>query len=120
MIKTRGSWMPWLAAIFLLQILSACNKDRTGTLAYVSNERDGTITVINTVTDTVVSTIKVGARPRGIHMTPDNRMVGVALSMPSNQKQGEDKIAFIDTASESIAAEYDAGTDPEQFVLNKD
>jgi PQQ-dependent catabolism-associated beta-propeller protein len=104
----------------LLQFFSACHGKRTGPLAYVSNERDGTITVIDTTSDQVISTIKVGGRLRGIHLSPDNKMVGVALSTPSNQQQGEDKIAFIDVESERVAAQYDAGTDPEQFVLNKD
>jgi len=38
----------------------------------------------------------------------------------SNQSSGEDKIAVIDCASEQIVAKYDAGTDPEQFVVNRD
>src|SRR5712672_3599875 len=92
----------------------------TGPLAYVTNERDGTVSVIDLVNGRTVSTIKVGARPRGIQLGPDSRTIWVALSYPTNQSQGEDKIAVIDCDSEQIVAKYDAGTDPEQFVVNHD
>ena len=35
-------------------------------VAYVSNEKSNTVTVIDTATWTVTKTIKVGQRPRGI------------------------------------------------------
>ena len=39
--------------------------------AYVSNEKSNTISVIDTDKFTVVNTIKVGQRPRGIELTKD-------------------------------------------------
>jgi YVTN family beta-propeller protein len=39
--------------------------------AFVTNERDGTITVIDTGADRVYSTIKVGGRLRGIRLSFD-------------------------------------------------
>jgi YVTN family beta-propeller protein len=104
----------------LLLLLTSCASKPRGPLAYVSNERDDTITVIDTATDRAVSTIKVGARPRGIQLAPDQKTIWVALSYPTNQTPGEDKIAVIDCASEQVIAKYDAGTDPEQFVVNCD
>src|SRR3989440_3883246 len=109
--------------VFLANLLlfpTSCATKPKGPLAYVSNERDGTITVIDTATDRAVSTIKVGARPRGIQLGPDQKTICVALSYPTNQSSGEDKIAVIDCASEQVVAKYDAGTDPEQFVVNRD
>ncbi|MGZ8456123.1 MAG: hypothetical protein ACXWZ4_05950, partial [Gemmatirosa sp.] len=49
-------------------------------LAYVSNEGSGEISVIDVATDSVVATIAVGTRPRGVRVTPDGRTVFVALS----------------------------------------
>jgi YVTN family beta-propeller protein len=47
---------------------------------YVSNEDSRNITVIDATTDSVVSTIEVGTRPRGVKVSPDGRTVYVALS----------------------------------------
>src|SRR5689334_340050 len=94
-----------------LILLAACTHRPAGPLAFVSNERDGTITVIDTATDRVYSTIKVGGRLRGIRLSPDKQKIWVAISYPSNQSQGEDKIAEIDLNGHVIA-KYEAGTDP--------
>jgi YVTN family beta-propeller protein len=101
------------ALIFALALVSsACGKSRAGAFAYVSNERAGTVTVIDTRTDKVVSTIPVGARPRGIRVSPDNKLIYIALSYPSNKREGEDKIAAIDVASEKIVEKIDVGERP--------
>ncbi len=47
---------------------------------YVSNEDSRNITVIDAATDSVVATIEVGTRPRGIKVSPDGKTVYVALS----------------------------------------
>ena len=40
-------------------------------LVFVSNEKDNTISVIDSKTDEVVKTYDVGQRPRGITLTSD-------------------------------------------------
>lgn len=94
-----------------------CASKPSGPLAFVSNERDGTITVIDTATDKVVSTLTVGGRPRGIRISNNKDRIWVAITSPSNQSQGEDKIVELDPTGKTLA-EYDAGTDPENFVLD--
>src|SRR6202021_2643826 len=47
---------------------------------YVTNERSGDVTVINGGDFSVAATIPVGKRPRGIHISPDGKVVYVALS----------------------------------------
>ena len=55
--------------------------DTPGTeLAYVTNEGSGELTILDTSTDSVVGTITVGTRPRGIRLSEDGRTVFVALS----------------------------------------
>jgi PQQ-dependent catabolism-associated beta-propeller protein len=105
-----------LCASLLLLAFTACTKSN-GPFAYVTNERDGTITVIDTKTDRVYSTIKVGGRLRGIRLSPDKSRIWVAISYPTNESQGEDKIAELDPDGKVIA-KYEAGTDPENFVLD--
>ena len=62
----------------------------------------------------------MGARPCGIEPGPDGKTIWVALSYPTNSSKGEDKIAVIDIASEKVIAKYDAGTDPEEFIVSDD
>src|SRR5215813_14478942 len=47
--------------------------------AYVSNEKSNTISVIDTDKFTVLKTIKVGQRPRGIGLTKDEKFILVAV-----------------------------------------
>ena len=42
-------------------------------LAYVPNEGSATISVIDTATDKVVSTLRFGKKPRGIAVAPDGK-----------------------------------------------
>ena len=108
--------------IISLQFLAACARKPQGPLAYVSNERDGTITVIDTNADRVVETIKAGARARGIRLSPDGRRVYVALSTPSGKdyNEADNHIAAIDRASGKVVATYNVGTDPEQLAVSRD
>ena len=47
---------------------------------YVSNERSNDITVIDAASQQPVATIAAGKRPRGIHVSPDGKLVYVAVS----------------------------------------
>jgi DNA-binding beta-propeller fold protein YncE len=43
------------------------------------------------------------------------------MTIASNlRRNGADKVMVVDTASGTIAAKYDVGTDPGQFIINKD
>ena len=44
-------------------------------LAYVTNEDSQNLSVIDTRTDSVVATIPVGTRPRGVKVSPDGKTV---------------------------------------------
>src|ERR1700759_1530422 len=80
-------------------------------LAYVSNEKGNSISVIDTDKMETVATIKTGQRPRGIEVTPDGKFVVVALG-------DDDKIQTFDTATREDAGDLPSGADPEQFVLD--
>ena len=51
-----------------------------GPRLFVSNEIDGTVSVIDTAQKKLIHTLKVGKRPRGIRTSADGRTVYVALS----------------------------------------
>jgi YVTN family beta-propeller protein len=59
-------------------------------VAYVSNEKGNTVSVIDTDNWTVTDTIKVGQRPRGIEFSRDGKFVMVAVG-------DDDTIDVIDT-----------------------
>jgi putative membrane protein len=103
--------------ILIAVTLTGCTSKPSGPFAFVTNERDGTITVIDTKTDQVYSTIEVGGRLRGIRLSPDRLRIWVAISYPTNQSQGEDKIVELDING-NVIAQYQAGTDPENFVID--
>ena len=113
---------------------------------YVTNERSGDVTVIHGSDFSVATTIAVGKRPRGIHVSPDGKTVYVALSGTpiegppqidahgnpvfekkkgndddeANADKTADGIGVLDVATKKLIAKLNAGSDPEEFDLSKD
>jgi YVTN family beta-propeller protein len=103
-----------------------------GPRLFVSNEIEGTVSVIDIGTRQVVYTIPVGKRPRGIRTSPDGRTVYVALSgspiggpnvdeskLPPPDRRF-DGIGVIDVATGALTKVLQGGTDPEQFAVSAD
>src|SRR3979411_779405 len=78
-------------------------------IAYVSNEKGNTVSVIDTDKWAVIATIKVGQRPRGIEFTRDGKFVLVAVG-------DDDKIEVIDAAAQQVVDSLPSGPDPELFT----
>lgn len=103
-----------------------------GPRLYVSNETEGSISVIDTSTNRLLRTVPVGKRPRGIRTTRDGRTVYVALSGSPIAGPGVDEsklpppdrssdgIGVVDAASGRLLRILKSGTDPEQFALSSD
>src|SRR5438046_5236605 len=98
---------------------------------YVSNERSGDISVIDGATDAVVSTVKAGKRPRGIHAAPDGKRLLVTLSGSPRMAPGLDEnrapadktadgLGVIDPVARKLIDRWHVGSDPEQFAISKD
>ena len=66
--------------------IAGCSGYPSGTLVFITNERAGTISVIDAATDKVVDTIMTGARPRGIRVSENGKHAYVAISSPLNAK----------------------------------
>src|SRR5256885_12842706 len=78
-------------------------------IAYVSNEKSNSVSVIDTESWTVTKTIKVGQRPRGIEFTRDGKFVMVAVG-------DDDTIQMIDAKSQAVVDTLPSGPDPELFT----
>jgi YVTN family beta-propeller protein len=122
-----------LASAFGLALLLCAPAARAGR-AYVSNEDDQSVSVIDTDRAAVVGTVEVGKRPRGLKLSPDGAHLYVAVSgMPkcgptvsdeecARRKRdfAADGIADIDTATLKVSRMLQVGTDPEQFDVSAD
>jgi YVTN family beta-propeller protein len=99
---------------------------------YVTNERSGDLSIIDSSTHEVVSTVPLGKRPRGIHLSPDGNTIYVALSgspiggpnvdeskLPPADKKA-DGIGIFDIKQGKLLKMIQAGSDPEEFDLSKD
>ncbi len=78
---------------------------------FVTNEKDDTVSVIDGATNTVVATIEIGKRPRGIGIAPDGSEVYVAISE-------ENAIAVFDPESYAVLRRFEGGDDPETFAVH--
>ena len=101
---------------------------------FVSNERDGTVSVIDGSSLEIVRTIAVGKRPRGLHLSPDGATLYVATSGsprlgpgadPERAKsmaadKSADGIAMIDLNTPERKRTLKVGSDPEEFALSRD
>src|SRR5207237_416550 len=88
---------------------------------FVTNERAGTITAIDSPSNKVVKTFAVGTRVRGMALSPDGKRLYVAVSHFRDQPaRRPDEIAVIDARSFAIVAHFKSGTDPEGIALSPD
>ncbi|TLY72757.1 MAG: hypothetical protein E6K43_12190 [Gammaproteobacteria bacterium] len=102
--------------------------------AYVSNEDDGTVTVIDTQRVAALATVAVGKRPRGLVLSRDGASLYVALTglpkcpPPIPEKQcakrprdaQADGVAVIDTATLKQTRLLKGVSDPERLEISRD
>lgn len=101
-------------------------------MVYVTNEMSGDLTVIDGAKQTVVATIPLGKRPRGIRASPDGKLLYVALSgspiagpgvdestLPPADKSA-DGIGVVDVATHKVIRVLKGISDPEQLDVSYD
>src|SRR5579863_8982828 len=119
-------------SLALLAILFAACSRGPSYRVYISNEASGDLTVIDPDKMEAVETVALGKRARGIHPSPDGKLIYVALSgspmappgvdestLPPPDKKA-DAIAVFDIAQHKVTKKLPAGSDPEQFAVAKD
>jgi len=98
----------------------------------VTNERSGTLSVIDGSSRKVTATIALGKRPRGLKSSPDGKLLFVALSgspiagpgvdeskLPPPDK-GADGIGVVDLATLKLVKVLRGVSDPEQLAVSRD
>ncbi|HYX62718.1 MAG TPA: cytochrome D1 domain-containing protein, partial [Burkholderiales bacterium] len=81
-----------------------------GRRVYVSNGRDGSVSVIDTAAQKVVDTVKVGNRPWNMAITPDGAKLYVANGRSNS-------VSVIDTRSNQRIADIPVGELPWGVVI---
>ena len=85
----------------LSALMLICHTSLAAT-AYVSNEKDNTISVIDLATQTVTDTLEVGMRPRGLLLSHDNKLLYICAS-------DSDRVQVMDLSNHSIIKELASG-----------
>ncbi|GAC1697062.1 MAG: YVTN family beta-propeller repeat protein [Steroidobacteraceae bacterium] len=122
------------ATLLLAAAALALGERAQAARAWVSNEDDGTITVIAVETLQAVATVEVGKRPRGVVLSHDGRLLYVALSgspkcpppvtdevcgtLPRDRQA--DAVAVVDTTTLKVIRRLAGASDPERVELSRD
>src|SRR6201984_9600 len=99
----------WRASLLGTSLLLLLGSPAGAVVAYVSNEKSNTVSVIDVDKFAVIKTIKVGQRPRGIELTKDGKFILVAVG-------DDDTIQMIDTKTHEVVATLPSGPHPELFT----
>jgi YVTN family beta-propeller protein len=81
---------------------------------YAANNVTNNVSVIDTVTNTVITTVPVGDGPFGLAVSPDGSVVYVANNDTGNN------VSVIRTADNTVVATIAAGNDPRGIVFSPD
>jgi YVTN family beta-propeller protein len=105
-------WQQRLSSVLFLLLLLAAGlgsiTTQAQTNAYVANA-SGTVSVIDTATNSVVATIPVGIFPSGVAITPNGARVYVANIVNS--------ISVIDTATNTVVVTIPSGQFPNGVAI---
>src|SRR5215470_14275144 len=121
-------------SFFVITVLAVLPLEARAARAYVSNEDDGTVSVIDTQRLEQVASVAVGKRPRGLVLSKDGRALYVAVSglpkcpPPITDEQcaklprdaAADGIAVVDTATLKQTRLIKGVSDPERVEITPD
>jgi PQQ-dependent catabolism-associated beta-propeller protein len=103
-----------------------------GSLVYVSTEEGGEVVAFDPASAAVVSRIPVGKRPRGLKLSPDGKLLYVALSGSPRAAPGVDEstlppadraadgVGVVDLRTHKVVRTLPSGQDPEAFDVSRD
>jgi YVTN family beta-propeller protein len=86
--------------------------------AYVTNHRDGTVSVLDISTNTIVATIPVEVRPGGVAVSPDGAFVYVANEESLTSELGS--VSVISAATNTVVARIPVSGEPRGIAITAD
>jgi len=78
--------------------------------AYITNNWNSTVSVVNTAMDTIITTIPVGSSPDGVAVSPTGKVYVT--------NNGDNTISVIDTATNTVTATVLVGSNPDGVAVN--
>lgn len=102
-----------ILGIMTLAFVTSVSIAGATSFAYITNQQDDTVSVVDTTTDTVATTVNVGDTPFGAAVTPDGKKVYVANS-------DENTVSVIDTATNEVVATVKVGVSPRGIAVAPD
>jgi YVTN family beta-propeller protein len=81
--------------------------------AYIGLFKDNAVAVLDTGTNTVLTTIPIPTGPHGLVITPDGRWVYAS-------SDGDSKVSVIDTQTDKVTATIEVGKTPHGLAITKD
>ena len=109
----------WIGAKASVQLVAPfamaclCSAALAAPLAYVSNEGSASVSVIDTATDKVTTTFKVGTKPRGIALSPDGKRLYIS-------DQTSNSLLVIDPTTGAVVSRTLLGDSPEAIYVSGD
>ena len=100
----------WLTTFLLVGVASQAHAELR---IFVTNERSDDVTIIQADSGTVLKTLAVGKRPRGVTASADGKRVYIANS-------NSDSLSVVDTAALNVVNSFPAGKDPEGLTFNRE
>ena len=127
--------IPRSVALLLLLGVAACSRPGQSAagsnLVFVTNEFSGDLSIIDGATGRMLGTYPLGKRPRGIRLSPDGRVLYVALSgspvaPPGTDEsklpppdRGADGVGIFDLASRKLVGVVRGIANPEQLAVSR-
>ncbi|HEX8484928.1 hypothetical protein [Sphingomonas sp.] len=119
-----------------LVLLAACSRQSGEKappyLVYVTNEGSGDVSVIDPIKRAEIDRIAIGKRPRGLVVSPDGKLLYVAVSGSPAAGPGVDEsklpppdraadgVAVVDLATRRVVRTLRGISDPEQIAISPD
>lgn len=100
-------------SLLALPLIAAATAPAFAYTAYVTNEKDNSLSVIDTEKLEVTKTIKIGQRPRGVVLSKDGKWVIVCTS-------DDNIIQVYDAKTLEFVKTLPSGPDPELLILHPD
>src|SRR5262245_50303999 len=97
----------------ILAVLVLASASALAATAYVSNEKSNTISIVDLDRLEVTGTVRVGARPRGITLSKDKKLLYICAS-------DDHRVEVLDLEKLEVVRTLPSGPDPELFVLSPD